>query len=142
MIPFSFMTMETLLPFLLVLAVAYGGMESANIFKNKAIKAVVAVVIAFFGVSSYSMVQFINSILPYIAVIFLLVFIVGFAKKSLSGSEKDNTMIIVMMVLFLLLVGSFANAGGGLGLVQYTEFLWLIGVVIVLAIIFAAYKMK
>ncbi len=69
-------------------------------------------------------------------------FIIGFARKSLSGSEKDNTMIIVIIVLILLLVGSIANAQGGFGMLQYNEFLWLIAVVLIAAIIFAAYKMK
>jgi len=141
-IPLDFVYMETLLPFLLVVAVVYGGMETAGMFRNKAIKAIVAVVLGFFAVTNYFLVQFINSMLPYVAIIFLLVFIVGFAKKSLSGSEKDNTMIIIIIVLIMLLAGSIANSYGGYGLLQYTEFFWLIGVVFVMAIIFAAYRMK
>jgi hypothetical protein len=141
-IPLDFVYMETLLPFLLVVAVVYGGMETAGIFRNRAIKAIVSVVLGFFAVTNYYLVQFVNSVLPYIAIIFLLVFIVGFAKKSLSGSEKDNTMIIIIVVLIMLLTASVANSYGGYGLLQYTEFLWLIGVVFVMAIIFAAYRMK
>ncbi len=141
-LPLDFMYMETLLPFLLVVAVVYGGMETSGMFRNRAIKAIVAVVLGFFAVTNSSIVQFINSMLPYVAIIFLLVFIVGFAKKSLSGGEKDNTMIIVIIVLIMLLLGSVANSYGGYGMLQYTEFLWLIGVVFVMAIIFAAYRMR
>ena len=142
MLPMNFVSMEMLLPFMLVLAVSYGALETAGMFRNRAIKAIIAVVVAFFAMTNYMIVQTINSMLPYVAIIFLLVFIVGFAKRSLSGSEKDNTMIIIMMVLLMLLVASISNSYGGFGLYQYTEFLWLIGVVLVLAILFAAYKMK
>ena len=142
MLPMNFVSMEILLPFMLVLAVSYGALETAGMFRNRAIKAIIAVVVAFFAMTNYMIVQTINSMLPYVAIIFLLVFIVGFAKRSLSGSEKDNTMIIIMMVLLMLLVASISNSYGGFGLYQYTEFLWLIGVVFVLAILFAAYKMK
>ena len=140
--PFNFMTMETLLPFLLILAISYGALESVGMFRNRAIKAIIAVVVAFFGIANITLVQTINSFLPYVAVIFILVFIIGFAKKSLSGGGKDNTLIIVIIVLGLLLVASFANAQGGFGMLQYTEFLWLIALVSILVIIYAAYKMS
>src|SRR4030042_696489 len=123
-IPLDFVYMETLRPFLLVVAVVYGGMETSGIFRNKAIKAVVSVVLGFFAVTNYYMVQFVNSVLPYVAIIFLLVFIVGFAKRSLSGGEKDSTMMIVIVVLIMLLIDSIAKSYGGYGLLQYTEFLW------------------
>ena len=42
----------------------------------------------------------------------------------------------------LLLVSSMANAGGGFGALQNTEFLWLIAIVLVGVILFAAYRMK
>ncbi|UCD03217.1 MAG: hypothetical protein JSV63_01100 [Candidatus Aenigmatarchaeota archaeon] len=141
-LPFNFMTLETLLPFLLILAVAYGALETVGLFRNKAVKAIIAVVIAFFGIVNYSVVQLINSSLPYVAILFILVFIIGFARKALSGGEKDNTMIIIIIVLILLLVGSIANAQGGFGMLQYNELLWLIGTVLILAVIFAAYRMK
>ncbi|UCD02942.1 MAG: hypothetical protein JSV63_04125, partial [Candidatus Aenigmatarchaeota archaeon] len=80
-LPFNFMTLETLLPFLLILAVAYGALETVGLFRNRAVKAIIAVVIAFFGIVNYSVVQLINSFLPYVAILFLLVFIIGFARK-------------------------------------------------------------
>jgi hypothetical protein len=139
---FNFMEMETLLPFLLVVAVTYGAMETSGIFRNRAIKTIVAVVLALFAVTNYYIVQAINSMLPYVAIIFLLVFIAGFAKRSLSGSEKDNTMMIIMLALALLFIASIARAEGGFGLYEYTEFLWLVGVAVVVAVLYAAYRMK
>ena len=46
----DFFTLYTLLPFMLVLAVVYGAMETAGMFKNRALKAIISVVVALFGV--------------------------------------------------------------------------------------------
>lgn len=142
MLPINFISMEMFLPFMLVLAVSYGALETAGMFRNRAVKVIIAVVVAFFALTNYMVVQTINSFLPYVALIFLAVFIIGFAKKSLGGREKDNTMMIIMAVLVLLFIGSIANSQGGFGLYQYNEILWILGVVVVAAILYGAYKMK
>ena len=141
MLPINFISMEMFLPFMLVLAVSYGALETAGMFRNKAVKVIIAVVVAFFALTNYMVVQTINSFLPYVAIIFLIVFIIGFAKKSLGGRERDNTMMIIMAVLVLLFIGSIANSQGGFGLYQYNEILWILGVVVVAAILYGAYKM-
>jgi hypothetical protein len=139
---FNFAYMETLLPFMLVVAIVYGGLETAGMFRNRAIRTIIAVVLGFFSITNYMIVQTINSLLPFAAIAFLLLFVLGFAKKSISSGEKDNTMIIIILALGLLFIASVANAPGGFGLYQYTEFLWLIGVVIIGAILYAAYRMR
>jgi len=142
MLMLDFLTMEMLLPFALVIAVVYGGLETSGIFRNKALKAIVSVVFGFFAITNYYIVQTINSLLPYAAIIFLLVFMVGFAKRSLSGNEKDNTMIIIIIALIMIFLAGLGNSYGGFGLYQYNELLWIVGVVFVAAILFAAYRMK
>ena len=47
-------------------------------------------------------------------------------------------MIIIIIGLVLLLLASFAKAGGGLP--QYNEFLWFFGIIALVAILYAAYK--
>ena len=136
----DFFTLYTLLPFMLVLAVVYGAMETARIFRNRAVKSIISVVVAFFAISSTYVVEMINSYLPYAAIFFIAVFVLGFAKRSLGGKGRDNTLIIIIMALVLLLMASYAQAGGGL--YEYTEFLWFFGVIVVIAILYAAYKMK
>ena len=142
MFPYDFMTLETLLPFLLIVAIGYGGLETSGIFRNRALKAIVSVVFGFFAISNYSIIQTINSLLPYAAIIFLIIFLVGFAKRSLSGNEKDNTMIIIIIALIMIFIAGLGNSYGGYGLYQYNDMLWVVGVVFVAAILFAAYRMK
>jgi len=134
-------TLEYLLPFMLVIAVVYGGLESVQMFRNRAIKTIIAVVVGFFALTNYQIVQTINSFLPYAAIFFVLVFGLGFARKALSGDGgRDNTMLIIVIALVLLFIASLTLYGGNL--YQYNEFLWLIGIIAVAAIFYAAYKMK
>jgi hypothetical protein len=140
----DFVSLEYFLPFLLVVAIVYGALETAGMFRNRAVKAILAVVMGFFSVMNYQIVQLINTYLPFAAIVFVLIFIAGYMKKSLGGradEEKDNTMIIIIFGLGLLFIASIANASGGFNLYQYTDFLWLIGVVVVIAILYAAYRM-
>lgn len=142
MLGLDFMTLEYLLPFMLVVAIVYGALETAGMFRNRAVKAILAVVLGFFSVMNYSVVQMINSFLPFAAIVFVFIFLAGYLKKSLSGGrDKDNTLIIIVLGLGLLFVASLASSSGGFNLYQYTDFLWLIGVVVVIAILYAAYKM-
>ena len=136
----DFLSLTTLLPFLLVLAVVWGGLDTAGMFRNRALKTIIAVVMAFFAVSNGYVVTTINSFLPYAAIFFIIIFAAGYVKRSLAGgADKDNTMIIIMIGLALLLMASVANAQGGM--YQYAEFFWFIGVIAIIAILYAAYKM-
>jgi len=136
--PIDFFTLQTILPFVLVLAIAYGAMEQVRMFRNRAVKTMIAVVVAFFAISDAGVIGFINSILPYAAVFFVLVFGMGFFKRSLGEGGGDKTLIIIVMVLLLLLIASIARAGGGM--YEYSSFFWLIGIIIVIAVLYAAYK--
>jgi hypothetical protein len=135
-------SLETILPFILVVAIVYGSLETANIFRNKAVRTIIAVVMAFFAISNYEIVQLINGLLPYAAILFVVIFIAGYVRKSMSGGDKDNTVVIIIMALALLFIASLAQGASGYSLYQYTEFLWLIGAVVVIAILYGAYKMK
>jgi hypothetical protein len=89
-------------------------------------------------------VETINTFLPFAAIAFVFIFLAGYMKKSLGGKkgeEKDNTMIIIIFALGLLFIASVANSMGGFNLNQYTDFLWLIGAVVLIAILYAAYRM-
>ncbi len=137
----DFFSLYTLLPFLLVLAIVYGAIETAGMFRNRALKAIISVVMAFFAISNSYVVNTIHSFLPYAAIFFILVFAVGFVKRSLAGGkERDNTMIIIIIALVLLLVASIARAEGGL--YEYSEFFWFIGVIAIISVLYAAYKMS
>lgn len=137
----DFLSLTTLLPFLLVLAVVYGAMDTAKMFGNRALKTIIAVVMAFFAISDASVVAMLNSLLPYAAVFFILIFVAGYVKRSLGGSGgQDNTIVIIIIVLALLLLTSYASAEGGMQ--DYSEFFWFVGIIAIIAILYAAYKMK
>jgi hypothetical protein len=137
----DFLSLTTFLPFLLVLAVVWGGLDTAGMFRNRALKAIIAVVMAFFAISNGYVISTINSFLPYAAIFFILIFVTGYVKRSLAGGhDRDNTMIIIIVGLVLLLVASFARAEGGL--YEYAEFFWFAGIIAIIAILYAAYKMS
>lgn len=133
-------SIQTMLPFFFVLAVVYGALETAGVFSNRSLKAVISAVMAFFAISNAYVMGLIYSFLPYAAILFIAVFIFGFVKRSLGGKERDNTLIVIIMTLFLLLLASFSI--GAENIYDRTEFLWLLGIIVFLAILYAAYKMK
>ena len=136
----DFLSLATLMPFLLVLAVVWGGLDTSGMFRNRALKTIIAVVMAFFAISNGYVVTTINSYLPYAAIFFIIIFITGYVKRSLAGgADKDNTMIIIIVGLALMLIASYANAEGGM--YQFSEFFWFIGVIAIIAILYSAYKM-
>ena len=137
----DFLALETLLPFLLVLAVVYGAMDTAKMFSNRALKTIISVVMAFFAISDSSVVAMLNAMLPYAAIFFILIFVAGYVKRSLGGKQgQDNTMVIIIIVLALLLMASYARAEGGM--YEYSEFFWFVGVIAIISVLYAAYKMK
>jgi hypothetical protein len=137
----DFFALETLLPFLLVLAVVYGAMETAKMFRNRALKTIISVVMAFFAISDGSVVAMLNSLLPYAAIFFILIFVAGYVKRSLGGKEgQDNTMVIIIILLALLLMATYARAEGGM--YEYSEFFWFVGFIAIASVLYAAYKMK
>jgi hypothetical protein len=136
----DFFSLYTLLPFLLVMAVVWGGLDTAGMFRNRALKTIISVVMAFFAISNNSVVDTIHGFLPYAAIFFILIFVTGYVKRSLGGEkDKDNTMMIIIVGLVLVLIASFAKAEGGM--YEYSEFFWFMGVIAIIAILYAAYKM-
>lgn len=134
----DFFTLHTLFPFLLVLAIVYGAMETSRIFTNRALKTIISVVMAFFAISNTYVVETINSFLPYVALFFIFVFAAGFVKRSMGEGDRDNTLIVIVIVLGLLLLASFANIDQSFS--QYDEFIWFAGIIAIIIIFYAAYK--
>jgi len=142
MFPYNFLSFEILLPFFLVLAIVYGALEVSRVFSNRAVKGIIAVVFAFFAVMNYEVVMFINYILPYAAGFFVIIFLIWIILKPLKiGGGIDPLMFIVILALVLILLARLNS----LGYTEYTflsdpNFLWLIGIVVVLVLIWKAYK--
>lgn len=138
-------TLTELLPFFLVLAIVYGALEFSGFTKNRGVITIISLVIAFFAVSSSQAVAFINSAMPYMAGLFILVFFLGFIKSFFKGT-KDWTLIIIILILVLVFLSSLgydlvSNWSPGSWLSNENFFI-IIGLVIFVLILYAAYSKK
>ena len=144
---FSMLSMETLLPFFLVLAITYGALEVSKVFANRGVKAIIAVVFAFFAILNSQVIAFINSILPYAAVFFVVIFLVWIVLKPLMGKkaegEKRDPVIIVVILVLVLIILARLQATGDLpsyGFFTSENLIWIVGLAIVAFVIYKVYK--
>ena len=143
MLPLDFISIEILLPFFLVLAIVYGALEVSHIFRNKAVKGIIAVVFAFFSVMNYEVVMLINSLLPYAALFFIALFFFWFIKKPFSGGGKSDPVLVIIILGLVLIF--FARLIATENIPEYSflanpNLLWAAGLVIILLILWKAYK--
>jgi len=140
-------SLEILLPFFLVLAIIYGALEVSRVFANRAVKAIIAIVFAFFSIMNYEVVMFINSILPYAAGFFVCLFLIWIILKPLKGAGgkggSDPVLIIVILVLILILLArmSVTDYWPESSIISNTNLIWIIALLILIVIIWKAYKM-
>lgn len=129
-----------ILPFFFVLAIVYGGMEVSKVFSNKGVKAIIAVVIAFFASSSPEAVAIIFYILPYAAIFFIAFFFLGFILSLFKGEKKDVTLIVVALALILI----FLAAQNSLEIInlQDQNFLAMIVLLVIALLLYGGYKIR
>jgi hypothetical protein len=143
---FSMLSMELLLPFFLVLAVVYGALEVSNIFRNRAVKAIIAAVFAFFSIMNSQVVSLINSILPYAAAFFVLLFLAWIVIKPFRGGggqgKIDPVIIVIILGLILILIARLASTGyiSDNSILSNTNLLWIVGIAIALIIFYKVFK--
>lgn len=147
MLPLDLMTF--MLPMLFVLAIAYGGLEVAGVFKNRAVNALIALVVAFLAVSNAALAEFVVSVMPWAAMLFIIVFFIKFMLsmfKTKEGEKRDYTLIIVILglvAIFLAGQGSIIEDWLPSGFpISEESLILLIGVIVIIAMFFAAYKSK
>jgi hypothetical protein len=135
---------DTLLPFFFILAIVWGALEVSDVFRNKAVKAIISLVIAFFAVSSGEVMAFLNQMFPFAILFFIAAFFLAFLLKPFRGGDKkiDYTLLVIVLVLVLLFL-----AGQEHSLLQNflpgwdaENVLYGIGIVFVLLILFSVYK--
>ena len=136
----------TMVPFLFVLAIVYGALEVSGVFKNKGVKAIISLALAFFAISSATTMAFISAILPYAAIFFIAFFLLGFAlsffKDKGGKAPKDWTLIAVVLLLVAVFLTNY-----GYGWIQDNlpgmdseNFVAAAGVILILVIFYAAYQ--
>jgi uncharacterized membrane-anchored protein len=139
--------MELLLPFFLVLAITYGALEVSKVFHNRAVKGIIAVVFAFFSVTNAQVVAFINSILPYAAGFFVVIFLIWIVLKPIrgSGGQKkgfDPVLLVVILVLVLIILARMqtTNYFPSSSILSNENLIWIIGIIIVAVVLYNVYK--
>jgi hypothetical protein len=146
MFPYDLISFEILLPFMLVLAIVYGALEVSKVFANRAVKGIIAIVFAFFAVMNSQVVAFINSILPYAAGFFVVIFLIWIVLKPLRGAggkrSMDPVLLIVILVLVLVLLArmSVSDYWPESSILSNANLIWIVGIAIVAVILWKAYK--
>jgi len=105
-------SLSFILPFIFLFAITYGGLEVANVFKNRKVNIVIALVISFFGISNYEIIELIWQIMPYTALLFIFVFFFAFVLKIVKGrgAKADTDVVIVILALALLFLYSASTS--------------------------------
>lgn len=142
--------MEYAIPFFFLLAVVYGALGVSGVFKNRAVNGIIALVVAFFGMTYQPFTAWLYSIMPYAIALFIAVFFIGFVTKlfkSKRGEPKDYTLILIVIGLFLILFVRFGeeveNITASLGMpVTYENLVGIVGIAVLIAFLYSAYKLS
>ncbi len=145
-------SMQFIIPFLFVLAVVFGVLQMARIFKNKAVAAVIAIAIAFFASNYQPFLTILWQYLPTVTWFFIAMFFIVFTLEvfGLRGKEEkkfsEEGAVIQGAILFILLaIGwmivdklpiQLPYVGTGKNL------LLLLGIILVLLIFWSAFRIS
>jgi len=147
MLDISLVGLQSMMPFFLVLAVIYGSLEVAGVFKNRAVNIIIALVVGFFAIMNAEIVAFLELIIPYAAILFVVLFLIMFIKKSIGGiggggGTRDWTLIIVIIGLILLFLASQGmDLISNLNLpISAENIILIVAIVLIVAVFYAAYK--
>jgi len=123
------------IPFFFTMAIAYGGLQISELFKNKAANMLIALAVALFAASNAFLADFIYSILGPATMLFIIFFFVGFAYKLFNKKkEKDYTLMVIILGLVMLLL----TAGAGGSSAVPVSGLFSEDMVVILALVFIA----
>ncbi|MFH1978301.1 MAG: hypothetical protein ABIJ92_03170 [Candidatus Aenigmatarchaeota archaeon] len=130
-----------ILPFFFMFALVYGALEASSVFSNNAVKSIIALVIAFFTISSQPALDFINQAFPYAIPFFIVAFFLSFVIKMFKGKEgeKDYTLIAIVIGLILLLLASQGSVLTAITNI-HSDLVTGIGLALIALIFFAGYQ--
>ena len=142
--------LTNMIPFFFVLAIVYGALDYSNVLKKNSVKAIISLVIAFFAITYQPLVDFIYLVLPYAVILFIVVFFLAFISKLFKGKggeggkggERDWTLIAIIVILILIATAAYGQdiLNNFLPAMPAENFLYAVGLVLVLLIFYAAYK--
>jgi hypothetical protein len=136
----------TLIPFFFVLSVVYGALEVSKTFKNKGVMVIISLVLATVSILNESVVALLNQIMPYGVILFIVVFFLSFVGNLFRGRGSDIQLIVIVCALILIFI---AQQGYGIisdllpsGVITAQDFTVAVGVVLIIFILYGAYKWK
>lgn len=131
------------IPFFFTLAVAYGALQVSELFKNKAVNTLIALIIALFAASNADLVSFIYFILAPATMLFIVFFFIGFLYKFFKKRENmDFTLVVIALGLLLLLLAAGAADSQLVPISNmFSEnMIVLLGLVFIIAMFYASYR--
>lgn len=147
--------MTLAVPFFLVFAIVYGALEVSGVFSrkeegrkvtNKKVNAIIALVLGFFAITSEQVVGLTYMFMPYAAVLFIIVFFLGFILSPFRGKEeeKDYSLIAIIAMLVILFLASqgqemLIDLFPALG-ISGENFFTIAGLLLIIAVLYAAYQ--
>ncbi len=135
-----------IIPFLFVLAVVYGALDYANVFKKNSVKGLVSLAIAFFALTSQFVIDFIYGVLPYAVILFVVVFFLAFIARLVGGKGKERkidwSLAMIVIILLLIFLASYGEdlVTSFLPSMPVENFMYAVGLVLILLIFYAVYK--
>lgn len=142
--------LASVIPFFFVAAIVYGALEVSGVFKNKNVKMIIAAVFALFTMTYDPLIIFINNIMPYAAIFFIVVFFVAFIFKPMKGKKEEGRDYTLIIIVCGLIIVFLANSGYQLinqwipqiSTISGTNFMVAAGIILIVFILYAAYKMQ
>ncbi len=155
-----FMVLETIamtdaqfIPFLLVFAIIFGGLQAADPFRNRGVNLLVSLALSFFAIQNSLLLEFLNvnigGITTFFIVMFFLAFILEvFGLRKYPGAKKTESGVVIQGALLFILLSigfRFADrlptlpfAGGITG----STFIFIISILFILGIFWAAFHIE
>jgi predicted neutral ceramidase superfamily lipid hydrolase len=144
-------TTQFLIPFLFVLAIVFGVLELSNIFKNRAVSAIIAIAIAGFASLYAPFVEVLWNLLPSLTWFFIVLFLLAFTlelfgvRRRKGGPQEALQSMLISGVILIILFGvgfsvieslpiDLPFIGGGQNL------LVLLGIIFIIAIFWSAFR--
>ncbi len=131
--------------FLFVFAIVYALLIFTGIFAaTRKAAALISIVIAFFAVMYSPLVSFLQELLPLASILLVVLFFIVFIKKLFIGGRgvSDTVPVTVVLAISLILLAVFWDSLAGYLPLPFTSeiMLWVVGILIILLILFAAYS--
>ena len=135
---------QLMIPFIFMLAIVFGALDVAGVFKNKRVNMMIAMVFALFTLTYQPAIDFINGIMPIAIILFIVFFFIGFAIKAVKKEvNKDWTLVIIIITLVFLGLATQNSLITGLlpGLAeQWNTMITIVAIVLVGMLLLAAYR--